>query len=95
MVNQLDKLIEVVSTMQLVAWEGTVIYTLVVLLCTFMECIYLLDDMNQLEVESELYFNVVDLFQKENNKMTFMAFKRFDVRLKWLQQMYAMEHPLE
>ncbi|KAJ8636159.1 hypothetical protein MRB53_010426 [Persea americana] len=31
-VNQLDKLIEVVSTMQLAAHEGTVIYTPVVLL---------------------------------------------------------------
>ncbi|RWR75960.1 L10-interacting MYB domain-containing-like protein [Cinnamomum micranthum f. kanehirae] len=89
MANQIDHLIEVVATRQLGDEESTRSTP------TIIDCIKRLDAMDQVNSGSELYFYAVDLFSKKNYRMTFMGFEKPDVRLKWLQQMYAMEHSLE
>lgn len=75
-----------------------------------MDCIQLLDDMDmKWTLEATYMFFAADLFRKKDYRMifaadlfrkndyrmTFMALRRSDVRLKWLQRLYASKHPLE
>lgn len=91
MADQIDRLIEVVLIRQLGNKESTSstpTYTII-------DCIQCLDSIDKVDVGSELYFYAVDLFLKEDYRMTFMGLRRPGMRLKWLQRMYALEHPSE